>query len=218
MFDTILEDDYEAGPVQSTGAADSAPNTLQQILHLSYKNHGQFLLEAMQHWITTSGAALPREAWNNTRGALNYFAEALDKEDTDLDLWLRTASVAAMLGSKRLTRYCLEAVLDGNDEQWENLLRLPGLEEGFAGQQLRELVERLEDNVSLSQAPISSIKRKKLSETLKMRLNPFPFAPLPADVALAESLHNIKTGSESVTLTPTKWDWAGVGEIIVRQF
>ncbi|RYN36162.1 Histone transcription regulator 3 [Alternaria tenuissima] len=218
VFDTILEDDYEAGPVQSTGAADSAPNTLQQILHLSYKNHGQFLLEAMQHWITTSGAALPREAWNNTRGALNYFAEALDKEDTDLDLWLRTASVAAMLGSKRLTRYCLEAVLDGNDEQWENLLRLPGLEEGFAGQQLRELVERLEDNVSLSQAPVSSIKRKKLSETLKMRLNPFPFAPLPADVALAESLHNIKTASESVTLTPTKWDWAGVGEIIVRQF
>ncbi|KAG9192706.1 hypothetical protein G6011_11440 [Alternaria panax] len=218
VFDTILEDDYEAGPVQSTGAADSAPNTLQQILHLSYKNHGQFLLEAMQHWITTSGAALPREAWDNTRGALNYFAEALDKEDTDLDLWLRTASVAAMLGSKRLTRYCLEAALDGNDEQWESLLRLPGLEEGFAGQQLRELVERLEDNVSLRQSPISSIKRKKLSETLKTRLNPFPFAPLPADVALAESLHNVKVAPESVTLTPAKWDWAGVGEIIVRQF
>jgi tetratricopeptide (TPR) repeat protein len=218
VFDTILEDDYEAGPVQSTGAADSAPNTLQQILHLSYKNHGQFLLEAMQHWIATSGATPQMEAWNNTRGALNYFAEALDKEDTDLDLWLRAASVAAMLGSKRLTRYCLEAVLDGNDEQWENLLRLPGLEEGFAGQQLRELVERLEDNVSLSQAPLSSIKRKKLSETLKRRLNPFPFAPLPAHVALAESLHNIKVAPESVFLAPTKWDWASVGEIIVRQF
>ncbi|KAI4700782.1 hypothetical protein J4E81_003746 [Alternaria sp. BMP 2799] len=218
VFDTILEDDYDAGPVQSTGAADSAPNTLQQILHLSYKNHGQFLLEAMQHWIATSGVSPQMEAWNNTRGALNYFAEALDKEDTDLDLWLRAASVAAMLGSKRLTRYCLEAVLDGNDEQWESLLRLPGLEEGFAGQQLRELVGRLEDNVSLSQAPLSSIKRKKLSETLKRRLNPFPFAPLPADVALAESLHNIKVAPESVTLTPTKWDWAGVGDIIVRQF
>jgi tetratricopeptide (TPR) repeat protein len=218
VFDTILEDDYEAGPVQSTGAADSAPNTLQQILHLSYKNHGQFLLEAMQHWIATSGVSPQMEAWNNTRGALNYFAEALDKEDTDLDLWLRAASVAAMLGSKRLTRYCLEAVLDGNDEQWESLLRLPGLEEGFAGQQLRELVGRLEDNVSLGQAPLSSIKRKKLSETLKKRLNPFPFAPLPADVALGESLHNINVAPESVTLTPTKWDWAGVGEIIVRQF
>ncbi|RMZ71671.1 Histone transcription regulator 3 [Pyrenophora seminiperda CCB06] len=218
VFDTILEDDYEAGPVQSTGAADSAPNTLQQILHLSYKNHGQFLLEAMQHWITTNGDSLQMEAWSNTHGALTYFAEALDKEDTDLDLWLRAASVAAMLGSKRLTRYCLEAVLDGNDEQWESLLRLPGLEEGFAGQQLRELIERLEDNVSLRQAPLSSMKRKKLSETLKKRLNPFPFAPLPADVALGESLHNIKVAPESVTLTPTKWGWSGVGETIWGHF
>jgi hypothetical protein len=218
VFDTILEDDHEAGPVQSTGAADSAPNTLQQILHLSYKNHGQFLLEAMQHWISTHGATPQMEAWNNTRGALNYFAEALDKEDTDLDLWLRAASVASMLGSKRLTRYCLEAVLDGTDEQWESLLGLPGLEEGFAGQQLRELVERLEDNVSLRQAPLSSMKRKKLSETLKKRLNPFPFAPLPSEVALAEDLHNIKAAPESVTLTPTKWEWSGIGEIILRQF
>ncbi|KAF5848765.1 hypothetical protein GGP41_009868 [Bipolaris sorokiniana] len=218
VFDTILEDDYDAGPVQSTGAADSAPNTLQQILHLSYKNHGQFLLESMQHWVTTNGPTPQVEAWSKIRGALNYFAEALDKEDTDLDLWLRAASVAAMLGSKRLTRYCLEAVLDGNDEQWESLLRLPGLEEGFAGQQLRELVERLEDNVSLRQAPLSLMKRKKLSEMLRKRLNPFPFAPLPADVALAENLHNIKAAPETVTLSLTKWDWASVGEIILRQF
>ena len=49
VFDSILEDDFEAGPTQSTGAADSAPNTLPQILHLSYKNHGQFLLESMQY-------------------------------------------------------------------------------------------------------------------------------------------------------------------------
>ncbi|KAF1836922.1 hypothetical protein BDW02DRAFT_544911 [Decorospora gaudefroyi] len=218
VFDSILEDDYKAGPVQSTGAADSAPNTLQQILHLSYKNHGQFLLEAMQHCITTSGATPQMEAWNNARGALNFFAEALDKEDTDLDLWLRAASVAAMLGSKRLTRYCLEAVLDGNDEQWESLLRLPGLEEGFAGQQLRELVERLEDSVSLRQAPLSSMKRKKLSDTLKKRLNPFPFAPLPADVARGDSLHNVKAAPESVTLAPGKWDWSGVGEMLLHQF
>ncbi|KAL6152428.1 Histone transcription regulator 3 [Exserohilum turcicum] len=218
VFDTILEDEYDAGPVQSTGAADSAPNTLQQILHLSYKNHGQFLLESMQHWITVNGAAPQTEAWTKIRSALNYFAEALDKEDTDLDLWLRAASVAAMMGSKRITRYCLEAVLDGNDEQWENLLRFPGLEEGFAGQQLRELVERLEDDVSLRQAPLSFMKRKKLSEMLKKRINPFPFAPLPADVALAENLHNVKSAPETVTLSPTKWDWASVGEIILRQF
>jgi tetratricopeptide (TPR) repeat protein len=216
VFDSILEDD-EAGPAQTTGTAESAPNTLPQILHLSYKNHGQFLLESMQYWVSQHGAIPQMEGWNNIRGALNYFAEALDKEDTDLDLWLRAASVSAMLGSKRLTRYCLEAVLDGNDELWENLLRLPGLEEGFAGHQLRELVERLEDNVSLMQVPLSGMKRKKLSDTIKKRLNPFSFAPLPADVANADVRPMLTRPPERVVLTPTKWDWAGVGEIILQQ-
>jgi hypothetical protein len=217
VFDSILEDDFEAGPAQAAGAAESAPNTLPQILHLSYKNHGQFLLESMQYWITQHGAIPQTEGWNNIRGALNYFAEALDKEDTDLDLWLRAASVSAMLGSKRLTRYCLEAVLDGNDELWENLLRLPGLEEGFAGHQLQELVERLEDNVSLMQAPLSSMKRKKLSDTIKKRMNPYPFAPLPADVAHADVRPMLSRPPERVMLTVTGWNWAGVGEAILQQ-
>jgi hypothetical protein len=217
VFDSILEEDFEAGPTQVAGAADSAPNTLPQILHLSYKNHGQFLLESMQYWISQHGDIPQLEGWNNIRGALNYFAEALDKEDTDLDLWLRAASVSAMLGSKRLTRYCLESVLDGNDELWENLLRLPGLEEGFAGHQLRELVERLEDNVSLMQAPLVSMKRKKLSETIKKRLNPYPFAPLPADVANADVRPMLSRPPERIILTPVKWDWAGMGEVILQQ-
>ncbi|KAF2828591.1 hypothetical protein CC86DRAFT_319525 [Ophiobolus disseminans] len=217
VFDSILEDDFDTGPAQTTGAAESAPNTLPQILHLSYKNHGQFVLESMQHWISQHGEIPQLEGWNNIRGALNYFAEALDKEDTDLDLWLRAASVSAMLGSKRLTRYCLEAVLDGNDELWENLLRLPGLEEGFAGHQLRELVERLEDNVSLMQTPLSSMKRKKLSDVIKKRLNPYPFAPLPADVANANVRPTLSRQPERISLNPPKWDWAGVGEIILQQ-
>ncbi|KAF2633972.1 transcriptional corepressor of histone-like protein genes [Macroventuria anomochaeta] len=218
VFDSILEDDFEAGPTQTTGAADSAPNTLPQILHLSYKNHGQFLLESMQHWVTQHGAIPQADGWNNIRGALNYFAEALDKEDTDLDLWLRAASVAAMLGSSRLARYCLEAVMDGNDELWESSLRLPGLEEGLAGQQLRELVGRLEDNVSMMQPPLSTMKRKKLSESLKKRLNPCPFAPLPADVAEINSGRAIEQAPNHIALAPAKWDWSSVGEAILQHF
>ncbi|KAF2133393.1 hypothetical protein P153DRAFT_332115 [Dothidotthia symphoricarpi CBS 119687] len=218
VFDSILEDDYDAGPTQSTGAAESAPNTLPQILHLSYKNHGQFLLESMQHCVSQQGGAPGLQGRDDIRGALSYFAEALDKEDTDLDLWLRAASVAAMLGSQRLTRFCLEAVLDGNDELWEGLLRLPGLEEGFAGQQLRELVEKLEDNVSLMQAPLTAMKRKKLSETLKKRLNPYPFAPLPADVTRVDGRRMLSALPEPVVLNPTKWDWAGAGESVLQQY
>ncbi|KAF1932547.1 uncharacterized protein M421DRAFT_243911 [Didymella exigua CBS 183.55] len=216
VFESILEDDFEAGPAQLVGAADSAPNTLPQILHLSYKNHGQFLLELMQHWVAQHGPIAGVDGGNNLRAALGYFAEALDKEDTDLDLWLRAASVAAMLGSRRLARFCLEAVMDGNDELWESLLRLPGLEEGLAGQQLRQLVGKLQDNVSLMQPPLSMMKPKTLSKSLTKRLNPYPFAPLPADVAEISSRRAVEPAPGAVGLAPPKWDWSSVGESILQ--
>jgi len=218
VFDTILQDDLDAGPVQTTGSNESAPNTLPQILHLSYKNRGQFMLETMQYWLQQHGAISDQQSSHHVVSALSYFAEALDKEDTDLDLWLRTASVAAMLGSPRLTRFCLEAVLDGNDELYDSLLRLPGLEEGFAGQQLRDLVSKLEDSLSLQQAPLSKLRRKKLSKTLKTRLNPYPFAPLPAEINPPKYRELAVRPPERITLTPAKWDWAGLGEVILRQY
>ncbi|KAF2687027.1 hypothetical protein K458DRAFT_333051 [Lentithecium fluviatile CBS 122367] len=214
-FDSILQDEFEAGPVQAAGGNESAPNTLPQILHLSYKNHGQFMLETMQHWIRQHGVVTQEQGSGHITGALTYFAEALDKEDTDLDLWLRTASVAAMLGSRRITRFCLEAVLDGNDELYETLLRLPGLEEGFAAQQLHELVVKLEDNLSLMQVPLSNMKRKKLSETLKKRLNPYVFAPLPAESDVVQTLSK---PPERIILNPATWDWVGVGESVLRHY
>ncbi|KAF2661255.1 hypothetical protein K491DRAFT_619966 [Lophiostoma macrostomum CBS 122681] len=218
VFDTILEDEFDAGPVQLTSANDSAPNTLPQILHLSYKNHGQFMLETMQHWHREHGTVAQQQRSPPVLGALQCFAEALDKEDTDLDLWLRTASVAALLGSRRITRFCLEAVLDGDDEMLDGILRLPGLEEGFAGQQLRELVAKLEDNLSLMQAPLSSMNQKKLSEKLKRRLNPYPFAPLPSEAARPDSSIVNAAQPERLVLNPSKWDWAGVGEVILHHF
>ena len=214
-FDSILQDDFEAGPVQATGGDESAPSTLPQILHLSYKNHGQFMLETMQHWVRQHGAVPQEQGAGHISSTLTYFAEALDKEDTDLDLWLRTASVAAMLGSRRITRFCLEAVMDGNDELYESLLRIPGLEEGFAVQQLRELVAKLEDNVSLMQAPLSKLKRKNLSETLKKRLNPYPLAPLPAE---SDVMPPLSKPPGRIILNPTTWDWAGVGESVLRHY
>ncbi|KAJ4305465.1 Histone transcription regulator 3 [Kalmusia sp. IMI 367209] len=217
VFDNILQDDYDAGPVQATGGNESAPNTLPQILHLSYKNHGQFILETMQHWISQHGVVAQQQGSGHIATALSCFAEALDKEDTDLDLWLRTASVAAMLGSPRITRFCLEAVLDGNDELYDSLLRLPGLEEGFAGHQLRELVTKLEDTLSLQQ-PSLSMSKKKLSETLKKRLNPYPFAPLPAEVPAPGPSQADARPPRRVLLNPPKWDWAGIGDAILRYY
>ncbi|KAF2191030.1 transcriptional corepressor of histone-like protein genes [Zopfia rhizophila CBS 207.26] len=218
-FDNILQEDFDAGPVPLASGNETAPNTLPQILHLSYKNHGQFILEMMQHHLRQYGAPSQQHGSTPILGSMTYFAEALDKDDADLDLWLRSSSVSALLGSRRITRFCLEAVLDGDDELLDSILRLPGLEEGFAGQQLRELVVNLQDDLSLMQAPLSSMKRKKLSEALKKRLNPYPFAPLPSKVVEQAASGTLASRQpERIILNPTRWDWAGVGEVILHHF
>lgn len=222
-YDFIFLEDYDAGPIQLGGATDSAPNTLPQILHLSYKNHGQFMLEVVQHSLQERQDALIGLDTAASAAAvdvpLRYFAEALDKDDGDLDLWTRTAAVAALTGSSRITRFCLEAVLDGDDEGLYSFLRLPGLEEGFAGQQLRELVEKLQDTLSLLQSPLSDLRRRKLSAALKKRLAPFPFTPLPADVKKRESMEEaMKRPSPCLVLSPIKSDWAHVGDAILNEY
>ncbi|KAK8246937.1 hypothetical protein HDK90DRAFT_473120 [Phyllosticta capitalensis] len=212
-FDLLFQEDVDAGPVQAAGGADSAPNTLPQILHLSYKNHGQFLLEALHHELGTSQLS------SSTSDPLQMFAEALDKDDTDLDLWSRAASVAALAGSSRITRFCLEAVLEGDDEGLDSIMRLPGLEEGFAGQQLRELVEKLKDDLSLALAPLSDLRRKKLSAAIKKRLAPLTFAPLPAEVQLRKRLQDaFDSPPFQVALTPVSPTWAHVGDAILTEF
>ncbi|KAL5456491.1 hypothetical protein PMIN06_003846 [Paraphaeosphaeria minitans] len=216
VFDSIL-DDIDAGPVQATGGTETAPNTLPQLLHLAYKNHGQFILETMQHWAKERGIPLQQDNPGRVGSALANFADALDKEDTDLDLWLRTASVAAMLGSSRITRFCLEAVLDGNDEAYDSLLRLPGLEEGFAGHQLRGLVSKLEDSLSLEMPPLAALKKRKLSEMLKKRLNPYPWAPVPSEIS-PPIAQVVERPPQRVILSPLKWDWAGAGDVVLRHY
>lgn len=104
--DDVFVDDFASGPVQLVATGESAPNTLPQILHLAYKNHGQLVLDMLQAKVKDAvgmnAEELRRNARVVARGALVYFAEALDKDDMDLDLWGRSASVAALIGSGRV--------------------------------------------------------------------------------------------------------------------
>ncbi|KAG9658359.1 hypothetical protein KCU64_g4573, partial [Aureobasidium melanogenum] len=102
--------------------------------------------------------------------ALECFVEAIDKDDTDLDLWRRSAAVGEMLGSHRIARFCLEAVLDDDAQGLDSVLSIPGISETLAGQQLRELVAKLQDELSVLQAPLSTMKRRQLSSMLKQKL------------------------------------------------
>ncbi|KAH0287139.1 hypothetical protein M436DRAFT_41599 [Aureobasidium namibiae CBS 147.97] len=197
---------------------ENAPSTLPQIIHLAYKNHGQFLLESLQYELLHS----TQDAQLNTNriikasaAALECFVEAIDKDDSDLDLWRRSAAVGEMLGSHRIARCCLEAVLDDDAQGLDSVLSIPGISETLAGQQLRELVVKLQDELSVLQAPLSTMKRRQLSGMLKKKL------------ANYSVIHNyqqkhptLPTSSSSAlrcVLSAPK-SWHDLGDILLRHY
>ncbi|KAK1026970.1 Histone transcription regulator 3, partial [Friedmanniomyces endolithicus] len=143
------------GTIAAKGSFDSGPSTLPQILHLSHKNYAQFRLDHLTARLDTVNVTL-QQIVADASEALSHFVDALDKDDTDLDLWRKTAAVGGMLNSKRVARFCLEAVLEGDDEGLNGVLSLPGLEDGLAGEQLRDLIVELDDRLSMLQSPLST--------------------------------------------------------------
>ena len=222
-FDELLQHvESAAAPVVST-AADAAPNTLPQVLHLAYKNHGHFLLDALQNRVEAGAAhsdpaEIRSEIRAGTKVPLNYLAEALDKDDGDIDLWRSTASVARLVGSTRIERYCLEAVLDGDEDGLDGALRLPNIEEAFAAEKLGELVGNLQDDLSSTVAPSFAVKGKKLSQLWRKRLEVYPLLPKPKFEETTYSRINTfsKPPSRQIVTLPGR-DWVAVGNAILSQ-
>ena len=211
----LFQDDLQAGRVVPTGGLETGPSTLPQILHLSHKNFAQFKLEYLTARLEMLNVTL-NQILSDATTALDHFVAALDKDDTDLDLWRRTASVGEMLESKRVARFCLEAVLDGDDEGLDNLLSLPGLDEGLAGEQLRELVNDLEDQLSLLQSPLPIGKRRMLSKMLKQRLDSYHEITDREKSLREQSAPNRSRESSRVMLKAPR-TWAEVGDVLLRQ-
>nr|OQO27194.1 hypothetical protein B0A51_05078 [Rachicladosporium sp. CCFEE 5018] len=151
---------------------ESGPSTLPQILHLSHKNYAQFRLDSLLANFDELNVTI-RTILADASTALDHFVEALDKDDSDTDLWSRTATVGDVLDSERIARFCLEAVLEGDAESLDSMMSLPGLEDGLAAEQLRQVVGRLQDESSLLQFPTRKGRRNGLLTLLKKRLDPY---------------------------------------------
>nr|OQO26575.1 hypothetical protein B0A51_06766 [Rachicladosporium sp. CCFEE 5018] len=151
---------------------ESGPSTLPQILHLSHKNYAQFRLDSLLASFDELNVTI-RTILADASTALDHFVEALDKDDTDTDLWSRTATVGDVLDSERIARFCLEAVLEGDVESLDSMMSLPGLEDGLAAEQLRNVVSRLRDESSLLQFPTRKGRGNGLLRLLKKRLDPY---------------------------------------------
>lgn len=165
-------------PTQN-GGIDGAPSTLAQILYLSYKNHGQFLLDLLTNHIRKDSQDIAlRDGTSETiLSSLRRLVEALDRDDSDLGLWRQVARICESLGSIRMARYCLEAVLAADRDSTDHWSDLLSLDRVFAVEQLMSVLRALWDESWDSKTAILRASEKRIGGSLKKYIDPCPFLP-----------------------------------------
>ncbi|QSZ29008.1 hypothetical protein DSL72_003518 [Monilinia vaccinii-corymbosi] len=176
--DSAIPIELNIGPA----AVDGPPSTLPQILYLAYKNHGQFILDCVKARLRNSNGLMDDPENRATlelqaKVSMDDFGRALASDESDTELWRRAARIGAMLGSRRISRYCLEAAVEVDDDPTVAEVEPLSLEEGFAGEQLKRTLEVLSDELSLSHPIMGPFKKKSMPQFLKKHIDPYPFLP-----------------------------------------
>jgi len=197
---------------------DGAPSSLPQILYLAYKNHGQFLLDRLKYDLSRLEQEIRSDDLENFRkdvskaasSSLRLLVEALDRDDTDLELWRQISRIGGYLGSPRIARLCLEAVLDTDEGAFER----PGLEECFATEQLKPLLASLDDQLSESLLPIPTFNQKTFINSLRRQIDPCPYLPITTSSPPLGSI--VFTARQQTIKVPLR-TWASCGKAILLQ-
>jgi hypothetical protein len=216
QLDLDPELSFQTGADLIGAGSDGSPSTLPQILYLAYKNHGQFIMDCVKHQIRR-GDSIPRDILlPQAHMALIQFSQALARDESDTELWRRAARIGELLGSRAIARYCLEAAVEVDDDPTQSEVEPAGIEEGFAGMQLKEHLTVLSDEVALSHPIMAPYNKKTMSATLRKYMDPYPFlpedqaesGPAPADIAQLQ-------GQRMVVELPER-SWCGVSEALWR--
>lgn len=228
-----LDDSIEESPATETVVAntrsDTAPSTLPQVLYLSHKNHGQFLLDRLKHDLPQSRSKNLVEnvevivdfedVLSTASSSLGYFTEALNRDDTDLELWRLVSRVGEFLGSKRIARFCLEAVLDTSRNVLGTWMENLSLDQIFAAQQLKSLLEVLHDYVSARSLPAALEKQTSLIKLLKKRLDLCSYLPSARENSSEEAAKrgNNWPGRSMQEIRVPEGTWTTCGRVILEQ-
>lgn len=220
IFDRALPGALEPA-YDSIELTDASSSTLVQLINLAYKNQGQFTLDALKQEISTAtqanGSEVKSDIITKTAKAMKLFAGSLERDDTDLELWRKAARIGAALQSRRLSRFCLESVLEGDNGEIDDDVNQLGLEEAFAFEDLRKLYRIIDDDISSTNLPATA-PRKTLLKLMKRHADLFPSLPklateIPVENQLESDLAKINT---SHMLKPLSRSWVQVGKSILQ--
>ncbi|KAI4255785.1 MAG: hypothetical protein L6R42_006559, partial [Xanthoria sp. 1 TBL-2021] len=225
---TRVDEELAVESAAAASSADGTPSTLPQILYLSYKNHGQFLLDRLKHRLQAGwDQGLDQDQVKNAQkdisetinSSLSLLVEALDRDDTDLGLWRQLSKIGESLGSTRLARFCLEVIVDRDDispEAWPEPL---GLQEIFATERLKCLLQRINDDTSECSVPSLDRKQQGLIQMFKAQMDPLPY--LPTSPPESSHVRNIDfvppTAIEPQEIVVPLRTWSSCGKAILNQ-
>lgn len=223
------EDDSDSGSEQGfdllalheliPATTEGAPSTLRQVVYLSYKNFGQFQLERLQHELNERGVAgeplnrlepvLQKRVLTRARKSLELLSDALDKDDSDIELWRQISRLTALLGSQRMTRFCLETVLAANDE--DSMVNSDDLVLSVVREELNDVYIQIRDDAAAHE--LEAVRQKvKIPKRIRNVLEPCPSIPKPAEIASSISLQP----RETKVLRLKVDSWAALGRQIIR--
>ncbi|KAL2121120.1 hypothetical protein VTJ04DRAFT_5147 [Mycothermus thermophilus] len=208
-------------PLVPADVIEPTDSGLPQALYLSYKNHGQFLIDRIRHKVRSAGtkkeALLEDSAvQEDARKALDDFCAALDRDPSDAELWRKAARVAAFLGSTRISRYSLEAAIELDDDPAVDDVEPPSLAEAFAGEQLKRHLEVLDDKVALSHPIMRPFVAKSMPTHLARFIDPIPFLPDPTTEMASPAVRKDIAEIPQLVISLSKPSWAELGSEIVR--
>lgn len=179
----LAQESFSEGLDIDTGGAEGVADSLSQALYLSYKNYGQFFLDTLKdaHRSDTEWKNKPQIRYLADGGqkVIDYWTAALDQDPSDPELWRKMARFAGSMSSSRIKRYCLEAAIELDDDPTVMEIDPPSLAEGLAGQQLKEHLQLLGDEMALSHPVMAPWRKKEMPSLIKRHLDPIPFLPDP---------------------------------------
>lgn len=212
-----LESSFASGLDAPENYTDGDGTSLPQALFLSYKNHGQFILDRIKHKARQAGPSAKlvfeqSDVIDDARRAIDDFNAALDRDPSDAELWRRTARTAAFLNSARMSRFCLEAAIELDDDPAVVEVEPPSLAEGFAGAQLKDHLAVLDDGIALSHPALKPYLEKELPALLKRHVDPLPFLPNPSQElgSRKELAAEVSLPRPVIALPSTSWAQLGM--------
>lgn len=215
--DEGIEEDLTAQLPQLANTGEGISSTLPQILYLAYKNHGQFRLDRLKHQLDRIEQGLnddplakaPRKATSSAAAeGLRDLAEALERDESDLELWRKVARVGDFLGSRRIARFSLETVLntDGIDPDTE--IEPLSIEEILANEQIVPLLESIDPEVARRAFSQGKERPRTLRKSLQRNIDPCPHLTSSGFSTLAQ-LHTSPASNQIIRIPEKTWTSCG---------